>query len=854
MEATSSCGVADSAGGKFLVAQVTEPVKVGSLMLSHPSGDLSGSERAQTPPSSELSTLIGEIMESPGLEYPDPFDEIMEAKEQPPPAHNATSVPSPRHTHAEPSLRFTLPPPTIRIPPPMVTTHDAPPPTTYSPLTEEMPRISHYNTKPASQTSFHFAKNGRKVPKSGTSTAAAMKIPTDAILLQNPYPNPQVNIRLCMRNGCGSILTDPHAAFCQRCVDGGFVTAISKHYRNKPSRPSNHYRAPKPGQTTSSVTPPATPLTSRGGPQAPQTIVIPSSRVESRPGVVATPCQPVDASRSPSSDQLPLNTRSLQQPFEHQSAQRRITAPVARKCATPTCDRPVDIKARAVRCASCIKADWKTKLSGLKNTAPITSPTTPHVKKEFIEAFPSALLPTPPPTAISPCAASETATRTSVKRKLEHAAVPPLVQHSDTEDDDISSASRPVSRLDLNVDKGNEEDTLSSSLSPAPMSTPEPPAEFASNDSEAGGNVHDKPAERDPPLRERLFIRLPARPANPKKRCNIPKCRAELEDGYKWKLCRACRDHHRAYQRERLGVTNPSYTIEKERTAVRPSAGSIRLYASSSKQRICGFKGCGVGLPPLDEYKYKMCRDCRRRTTNSRRRRTLRESGQPPDIKLEEEKDRLIAKWRIRKKAVLDEDLEEVSEQEKGGDDEGELSEDLEQDFKAQRQSELGAQPPALRKPVQWERPASLYPEYPTLPTLLVDFSARISSFFKAHRAWMTSQSAIPQPQSQKISTFGFDGEFSTINMNIDIMSRREPVIHYIEHLKGELVRAGRVQLDTEGKQVAFAHGGILTRYRGAQWIGESWMTGEMEIAILPDTSHPYLHGQRTVIRYRLVG
>ena len=53
--------------------------------------------------------------------------------------------------------------------------------------------------------------------------------------LQNPYPNPNVDIRLCMRFGCGSILKanakDTAAPFCQMCIESGQVTSDTSEGR-----------------------------------------------------------------------------------------------------------------------------------------------------------------------------------------------------------------------------------------------------------------------------------------------------------------------------------------------------------------------------------------------------------------------------------------------------------------------------------------------------------------------------------------------------------------------------------------------------------------------------------------------
>ncbi|KAK0465712.1 hypothetical protein IW261DRAFT_1156628 [Armillaria novae-zelandiae] len=116
---------------------------------------------------------------------------------------------------------------------------------------------------------------------------------------------------------------------------------------------------------------------------------------------------------------------------------------------------------------------------------------------------------------------------------------------------------------------------------------------------------------------------------------------------------------------------------------------------------------------------------------------------------------------------------------------------------------------------------------------------------------------------------FAFDGEYSVVAMDYAICDRQAAVIAFVGRLKGEIERVGGVAFDPKTRLVNLAYGGILTRYNCVHRIHVTLhdraaknddiriakdMHGELEIAILPEYSHPLFPGQRTVVRMRLMG
>ncbi|TFY57184.1 hypothetical protein EVG20_g8643 [Dentipellis fragilis] len=158
-------------------------------------------------------------------------------------------------------------------------------------------------------------------------------------------------------------------------------------------------------------------------------------------------------------------------------------------------------------------------------------------------------------------------------------------------------------------------------------------------------------SEVDPELQRRssqktglkIRIRIPPGFRMPKPRiCAIKTCDQVLEIGYRWKLCEPCRTRFREYTRKRLNVQNPRKDLDAQahpdaeragvqtQTQIMPDAAfharARHAYADADEPlpdgaRVCTRRSCHKRLPPLAEYKYKMCNRCRQRSRFNKNRR-----------------------------------------------------------------------------------------------------------------------------------------------------------------------------------------------------------------------------------------
>jgi len=88
--------------------------------------------------------------------------------------------------------------------------------------------------------------------------------------------------------------------------------------------------------------------------------------------------------------------------------------------------------------------------------------------------------------------------------------------------------------------------------------------------------------------------------------------------------------------------------------------------------------------------------------------------------------------------------------------------------------------------------------------------------------------------------------------------------------LKGEIERMGRIQFSPKRYISILEGGGLAERFMclkqapvlrpvsdGQDVATTTYlknMQGELEIAVVPDHSHPFLPGHRTIVRFRLLG
>ncbi|KXN84650.1 hypothetical protein AN958_12028 [Leucoagaricus sp. SymC.cos] len=151
------------------------------------------------------------------------------------------------------------------------------------------------------------------------------------------------------------------------------------------------------------------------------------------------------------------------------------------------------------------------------------------------------------------------------------------------------------------------------------------------------------------------------------------------------------------------------------------------------------------------------------------------------------------------------------------------------------------------------------YPEYRCQHELLADFHVRISGFLEVQ----SIHSLYKPRDSPEVSVFGFEGQFSVVALELDLLVQRDAVELGVSKLKGELERIG--DLYFKNQSVYTSESGIFTRFvcvrRSYNPFGPPYpdqtptvMHGELEVAVLPDLSHRLLPGKKTVVRFRLIG
>ena len=88
---------------------------------------------------------------------------------------------------------------------------------------------------------------------------------------------------------------------------------------------------------------------------------------------------------------------------------------------------------------------------------------------------------------------------------------------------------------------------------------------------------------------------------------------------------------------------------------------------------------------------------------------------------------------------------------------------------------------PCCQSPV-----SSAYPQYKSLSALLSEFQSRLTSFLEAQSYYSLSKLAQGANQPNDVIVFGFDGEFSVVVLDFDILGKEEMAKKALD-LKGEI-------------------------------------------------------------------
>ncbi|KAK7056717.1 hypothetical protein VNI00_002434 [Paramarasmius palmivorus] len=251
--------------------------------------------------------------------------------------------------------------------------------------------------------------------------------------------------------------------------------------------------------------------------------------------------------------------------------------------------------------------------------------------------------------------------------------------------------------------------------------------------------------------------------------------------------------------------------------------------------RLCTIRTCKHILPAADEYKWKMCHPCRERSTRSRKLRRLRtteasnteESIRVPDetppeptpkypgrfarciyadcgIRLDPHRcneECGQCRWRqlpteTRKLARLPLHdhvfviLGDSSKRASGA----EASDGA-------HQSSASASPPPHDKakprittskslPLEQPRPSTPYPEYPSLSRLLTNFQTLLSQFLQVQSYYTVFRG------SGRPAKFCFDGEYSAVAADLNVMAREQEVTMTVTNVMHEIERVGHLKFE----------------------------------------------------------
>ncbi|KAG2073788.1 hypothetical protein BDR04DRAFT_276891 [Suillus decipiens] len=326
--------------------------------------------------------------------------------------------------------------------------------------------------------------------------------------------------------------------------------------------------------------------------------------------------------------------------------------------------------------------------------------------------------------------------------------------------------------------------------------------------------------------------------------CGIKRCNIVLPPDHRWKICDPCRRYLREYQRIRMGKIRrrmkdfsrmgtheslvcdpPAPFSEKQTDEMMPAEGS----------RVCAVPCCYTRLPPVTKYRWKCCGVCRMRARDDARAK------------------------RSNARATLD--SEEPVEQTSSLD-------------------------------------ISSFPVFQNRSKLLSEFSAMLGWFLEAQILYLRVKlQTAGEKALLKLDPmlFAFDGEYSTVTGqrrsqdNVQVESGPE---HRQEEMQKEVASTVR-ELDRTllaefkpTESFIIKSGGVIMRYKctlelivplrplsktthskdthsstlSANDTSSSHVPymksvfGELEVAVVPDNSHSYLLGRRTIIRFRMLG
>ena len=170
----------------------------------------------------------------------------------------------------------------------------------------------------------------------------------------------------------------------------------------------------------------------------------------------------------------------------------------------------------------------------------------------------------------------------------------------------------------------------------------------------------------------------------------------------------------------------------------------------------------------------------------------------------------------------------------------------------------------------------------------MADFTDRFNDFLHAQSIFFLCNEANTRFNLAK-AIFVFDAEYSIVALDFDIVGDKNAIGANVLKLKREFERMGRIQFRlvsclchlvlvhssvpnySPKRYVSILEGGgiaerflclkqapVVMTVSDSQDVSTATYTknmqGELEIAVVPDHSHPFLAGHRTIVRFRLLG
>ncbi|KAK0465711.1 hypothetical protein IW261DRAFT_1156615 [Armillaria novae-zelandiae] len=459
-----------------------------------------------------------------------------------------------------------------------------------------VPKPNPYPSSTSPSVPVHFNAKGEFIFPHPT-------IPTPAQMIA-----PQ-SIRMCMRFGCGSTLTPRNSAdedvFCARCRP---LAAVGQFPRTAKPRRAFDVDVPITSMRRREVVGKSKDLPIVIPNDVPSTLMpdelsYPEFEVTVRKDKEQRPLAAPTAPLIVSIPEGPTIPRLPRPPLP----KKKKTAPAPlRPCATPGCHGLIHASSSAHRCPPCVMKDWKNRISSKGNErerkerlGTIVIPS--KRKREAYQALEPASPPTSVPSTPAPSPEKES------------------ISGWDSDLTDLSSSDEEAlfegpnrRRTDESVHSGDStsEDDEPLAQATRPVCPPVQPVRLVIR-------IPPRSPEKVAAASSPVASSSTSTPGPPKK-CAINACGTLLNQEYPWKCCKACRKHHREYQRQRLGITKGTYSVDKDKTSPssKPDMSSL-----PPGYRLCTIRNCDTVIPPVEAYKWKMCKECRRRTKMQRKRR-----------------------------------------------------------------------------------------------------------------------------------------------------------------------------------------------------------------------------------------